>query len=331
MSLESPREPAEPIPAGEPLSGRKVLVTGGAGFVGSHLVRGLVRVGARVTVLAQPGAPVAPLAGIVDRIALLEADLTDPGPVADAIARLQPEVVFHLAAWTAGRSRPRDPEAWRLSLRVNLEGTLNLLLALVPVRDGLARIVRTGGMEEYGDGPVPFREDQREDAVSPYSASQVSATQVSHALAAQWDLPLVTVRPALIYGPGQDASFFLPSLVRACVLGHDFEMTSGEQTADFVFVDDVVEALLLAATRDGIAGEVINAGTGREIAIRALAERVLALSGTAAKLVFGARPARPGESSRRFMDTVKAARLLGWTARVALDEGLRRMLEAGTV
>lgn len=310
------------------LAGREVLVTGGAGFVGSHLVRRLLEDGARVTVLAQPGAPVAALAAVADRIAIVEADLTDAGALARALGPLSPAVVVHLAAWTAGRGRPGDPEAWRLSLRVNLEGTLNLLLALAPRAAALSRIVRTGGMEEYGDGPVPFREDQRERAVSPYSAGQVAATQVAHALAAQWGLPLVTVRPSLVYGPGQDESFFLPSLVRACVENRDFPMTSGAQTADFVFVDDVVEALLAAATRDGLAGEIVNAGSGREIALRDLAERVVALSGTRAKLLLGARPGRSGESARRFTDSSKAARLLGWTARTALDEGLRRLIES---
>jgi UDP-glucose 4-epimerase len=313
---------------GAALAGRDVLVTGGAGFVGSHLVRRLVADGASVTVLVQPGAPVTALAGVADRVVTVAADLTDPDALGRALAPLRPGIVFHLAAWTGGRGRPLDPEAWRLSLRVNLEGTLNLLVALAARAEGLARIVRTGGMEEYGDGPVPFREDQRERAVSPYSASQVSATQAAHALAEQWGLPLVTVRPSLIYGPGQDPGFFLPSLVRACAEGRDFPMTAGGQTVDFVHVDDVVEALAAAATREGVEGEVINAGSGREISIRALAERVVALSGTTAKLLHGARPERPGESSRRFMDCAKAARLLGWSARVGLDEGLRRLLEA---
>lgn len=310
------------------LSGRDVLVTGGAGFLGAHLVRRLLGHGARVTVLAQPGVPASSLDSMAGRVTVIEADLTDPAGVSRALGGCRPEFVFHLAAWTGGRSRAQETEAWRLSLRVNLDGTLNLLAALADRPDGLERVVRTGGMEEYGDGPVPFREDQRESAVSPYSASQVSATQASHAFAAQRGLSLVTVRPSLIYGPGQDESFFLPSLVRACVEGREFAMTTGEQTVDFVWVEDVVDALVLAATRDGVAGEIVNAGSGLEISIRDLAERVAALSGTSAKLGIGAAPARAGESSRRFMDVSRAARLLGWAPRTGLDEGLRRLLEA---
>lgn len=309
-------------------SGAEALVTGGAGFVGSHLVRRLLEAGASVTVLAQPGVPRGALEAVAARIHVLEADLTDPEGVERALAGCTPCYVFHLAAWTGGRSRASDPAAWRLSARINLEGTLNLLAALAPRAAAIARVVRTGGMEEYGDGPVPFREDQRESAVSPYSASQVAATQAAHAYAARAGLALTTVRPALIYGPGQDTSFFLPALIEACLAGRDFEMTSGEQTCDFVYVADVVEALLKAATAPAAAGEIVNAGSGREVRVRDLAERVAALTDAAGTLRIGARADRAGESSRRFMDAGKALRLFGWTAATPLEEGLRHTIDS---
>lgn len=309
------------------LAGVDVLVTGGAGFVGSHLVRRLLAERARVTVLAQPGAPVGALDAIRPQLRWIEADLTERAAVESALGEVGASVVFHLAAWTGGRSRAGDPEAWRTSSRVNLEGTMNLLAALAPRVEAPSRIVRTGGMEEYGDGPVPFREDQREQAVSPYSASQVAATQAAHAYAAHVGLPLVTLRPSLIYGPGQDASFFLPALILACLAGRDFEMTSGTQTVDFVFVEDVVDALVRAATSEAAVGQILNAGSGHEISVRALAERVVALAGTATRLQLGMRPDRAGEAGRRFMDVSKAQRVLGWSAATPLDEGLRRTLE----
>ena len=310
------------------LAGVDVLVTGGAGFVGSHLVRRLLVDGARVTVLAQPGAPIGMLGSLRARVQWVEADLTEPAAVERALADARESVVFHLAAWTGGRSRAAEPEAWRMSSRVNLEGTMNLLAALAPRASALSCIVRTGGMEEYGDGPVPFREDQRERAVSPYSASQVAATQAAHAFATHAGLPLVTLRPSLIYGPGQDASFFLPALILACLAGRDFEMTAGTQTVDFVFVDDVVDALVRAATTLEAVGRIVNAGSGREISVRALAERVVALAGTSTRLRLGERSDRAGEAGRRFMEVSQAQRVLRWSAVTDLDEGLRRTIEA---
>ncbi len=310
------------------LAGRPVLVTGGAGFVGTHLVQRLLEAGASVTVLEHPAARLDRLAPAAARVRAVSADLAEPGAAGRALAGERFEAVFHLAAWTGGRNRPLDPDAWRRSLAVNVQGTLELLLALVAGGEPHPRVVRTGGMEEYGDGPVPFREAQRECAVTPYSASQVAATQFAHALAARTSLPLVTVRPALVYGPGQDESFFLPALVRACLDGREFEMTSGEQTVDYVHVRDVVEALALAAVRPGVAGEVFNAGSGREIAIRDLAERIAALTGAGATLKIGARAGRSGEGSRRFLDVARARERLGWTAAVPLEEGLRGLVAA---
>ncbi len=310
------------------LAGMDVLVTGGAGFVGSHLVLRLLEAQAQVRVVVQPGAPLGALERHMGRVQVAEADLTEPESVARALHADRAAIVFHLAAWTAGRSRVADPEAWRTSFRVNLEGTMNLLTAMVARGGTLPRVVRTGGMEEYGDGPVPFREDQRERAVSPYSASQAAATQASHAFASHASLPLVTLRPSLIYGPGQDRSFFLPSLIQSCLEGRDFAMTSGEQTVDFVYVDDVVEALIRASLAEGAAGEILNAGSGREIAVGTLAELVVHRTGTSARLQRGARAERAGESPRRFMDVAKAQRLLDWRASTSLEDGLDQTIES---
>jgi len=315
-------------PARVSLASVEVLVTGGAGFVGSHLVRRLLQERARVTVLVQPGAPRTSLDALQAELRLVEGDLTDAAGLARSLADVPCAVVFHLAAWTGGRSRADDPAAWTQSLRVNTEGTLHLLSALAPRASAITRIVRTGGMEEYGDGEVPYREGQRERAVSPYSASQVAATQAAHPLAERLGLPLVTVRPSLIHGPGQDASFFLPSLIHACLEGRDFEMTQGTQTCDLVFVTDVVEALVLAATVPGVAGRILNAGSGREITVRALAEAVVTLTGTRARLLPGARPERAGEAARRVMDVSLARELLGWNAATSLEDGLRQSIAA---
>jgi UDP-glucose 4-epimerase len=309
------------------LAGADVLVTGGAGFVGSHLVRALLARGATVRLLEAPGVSLEKLGALAARVTPIAADLTDAGAAASAIAPLSPSHVIHLAGWTGGRGRATDPDAWRKSFAVNLHGTLHLLAALEPHTASIRRIVRTGTMEEYGDGPVPFRETERERAVSPYSASMVAATQAAHALAAQRGVPLVTVRPSIIYGPGGDESFFIPALIRACLANEDFAMTRGAQTGDFVHVEDVAEALIAAAFADGAAGGIFNAGTGVETPVRVLAERVVAMTGTTAALRIGALPSRAGESARRFMDQSETARTLGWRAGIALDDGLARTIE----
>lgn len=316
----------DPVPAQASLAGADVLVTGGAGFIGSHLVRRLIAGGATVRVLEHPTASTARIERLADRFTLVRTDFSEAAPTLQAIAALQPAVVFHLAGWTGGRGLGGDLEAWRRSFRVNLDGALNLIAALEPHVKLIRRIVRVGSMEEYGDGPVPFREEQRERAVSPYSASVVAATQAAHPLAARLELPLVTVRPSIVYGPGQEPSFFIPGLIRACLAGEDFKMTRGEQAGDFVFVEDLVDALIGAAIAERAVGEIVNAGTGRAVKVRDLAERIVRLSGSETKLEIGAMPSRDGEASRRFMDQSKASDVLGWTAATDLDEGLLKTI-----
>ncbi|NNE42631.1 MAG: NAD-dependent epimerase/dehydratase family protein, partial [Gemmatimonadetes bacterium] len=267
--------------------------------------------------------------GVLDQVERVDLDLEDPASVAAAVKAARPDVVFHLAAWASGRSAATDPDAWTRSFRINTQGTMQLLQAVGDHAPG-ARFVRAGGMEEYGDGPVPFVETQRERAVSPYSASQIAATQMSHALGAARGIAVTTLRPALVYGPTQDPSFFLPGCVKAAAAGEDFEMTDGTQEVDFIFVGDVVRGFLAAAVSDAAAGEIINLGSGEAHPVRFIGELVYRLAVENGRgggsLRLGARPHRAGEAPRRAMNIEKADRVLGWSPRVTLPVGVDRTL-----
>jgi nucleoside-diphosphate-sugar epimerase len=306
---------------------RSVLVTGGTGFVGSHLVRQLVGAGARVAVLARKRGLTWRLSDVAERVRVLPADLGDPASLDRAVAEARPDLVFHLAASAAGRFAAGDAAAFRESLCVNALGTLELLRAVAERAPGVSRIVRSGGMEEYGAGTPPFAEDSREQAVSPYSAGQIAATHLSIAFCARAGLSLCTLRPSLVYGPAQSTSFFLPALILACLDGATFPMTEGRQATDFVWVGDVVDALCRAAVVERAGGEILNVGGGRSVTIREIAETVARRSGSHARLDFGALPRREGEGLSRRLAIEKAARVLGWTPVTPLEEGLDRTIE----
>ncbi|MGQ0721055.1 MAG: NAD-dependent epimerase/dehydratase family protein, partial [Candidatus Eiseniibacteriota bacterium] len=244
------------------LRDRSILVTGGTGFLGSHLVRRLVGEGARVSVLARERSSTWRLADVAGQVRVLHADLGDHASLDRCVGEAGPDLVFHLAATASGRFAPGEAAAWRDSLRVNALGTLELLRAVAERAPGISRFVRAGGMEEYGAGQAPFSEEHRERAASPYSAGQIAATQLSAAYCARAGLSLTTLRPSLVYGPAQPASFFLPSLVLACVDGAGFPMTEGRQTTDFVWVGDVVDAFCRAAGVEYAGGEILNARSG---------------------------------------------------------------------
>jgi UDP-glucose 4-epimerase len=203
---------------------------------------------------------------------------------------------------------------------------MTLLHAIIEEKTALECFVNTGASEEYGDGLVPFREDQREIPVSPYSASKVAATYFCQMLHKSMGLPIITLRLFLTYGPYQDTNMFIPSLIQHCLERKDFPMTEGDQTREFNYVDDIVEAYLLAATNPNVIGEIINIGNGIEYSIRDVAEKIVNMMGNPIQLLIGALPKRAGETNHFFCNNEKAQKLLGWSPQIGLDEGLERTI-----
>src|SRR3569832_901968 len=230
--------------------GQRVLVTGANGFVGRHLVRALHAAGAQQGLLLRQACPE------FEGQRLFIGDLR------------QPEFVFHLAA---SRARSLTAAAFAETIDINLIGSLHLLEALEQSA-GIKRIVLLGTAEEYGRGPVPFREDVRESPVSAYSLSKLSSTHLAQMMAHTLGLPTTVLRPSVTYGPEQQDDMFLPALIRALLRGERFAMTAGEQTRDFVFIDDLVEALGRAGLAADTTGEVINIGGGQAIRIADLVD-----------------------------------------------------------
>lgn len=305
----------------------RVLVTGGTGFLGSHLVRRLVEEGADVHVFARAPQAAWRLRDLEGSLTFWEGDLRQAASVEGCVRGARPSVVFHAAGETAGRRFEGDWTRVDESLEVNLQGTVNLLRAVHRGAPGLRSLVRLGGLEEYGRGRVPYTEDQREMPISPYSASQVAATHFAQMLHHSLGLPVVTLRPALVYGPAQATTFLVPALILACLKGEDFAMTSGEQTRELVYVRDVVGACLRAAETKAAAGEVINVGSGEARTVREIGEEVRRLVGGPSALKLGAVARTPGEVERLVCDPGRGRHLLKWTAVTRLEHGLRETIE----
>jgi UDP-glucose 4-epimerase len=313
---------------GEPLSGACVLVTGATGFLGSHLTRRLVAIGADVHAVTRQTGPQERFRDVHSSIRWWTCDLRDSARVRQLVGDVRPEVVYHLAGFTAARAGDHEEsDSWTASYSTNLMGTLNLLLVVRQAGSRVRRIIRTGGLEEYGDGPLPSREDQCERPVSAYSASQLAATQVSRLLHRSAGLPVVSLRPALTYGPGQSQTFFIPSLIASCLRHESFDMTAGNQTRDLVFVSDVVDACIRAATVPDVDGLVINVGSGCEYRIRDVAELVVRLAGSRTTLRFGSRPPRRFDLERLVCDPGLARTLLGWHASTNLETGIQQTID----
>ncbi|MDD5129537.1 MAG: SDR family NAD(P)-dependent oxidoreductase [Candidatus Omnitrophica bacterium] len=305
------------------IKGKRILVTGVNGFIGSYLSRRLLQEGAILHGLAMKGTSLARIKELSRNITVHYGDLSDYKTVCSCVKKVKPQIIYHLAAL---RVVARDLKLVDSMIKTNIFGTLNMLKAVADEKIKLERFVNTGTCEEYGDGPAPFKESQREVPVSPYSASKVSVTYFCQMFYKTNNLPIVTLRPFLTYGAGQDLDLFIPSLIHSCLKGKDFFMTSGDQTREFNYIDDTVEGFLLAGSAPKAVGEIINIGNGREYKIRDVAVKIVRMMGNPIKLHFNAMPKRPGEAAHFFCDNKKAKQILGWRPRVGLDQGLEKTI-----
>lgn len=303
--------------------GRRVLVTGATGFVGSHVVRRLLESGAHVVALSSSVSQTTPvrLMDVLADVETVDANICDPSSLTHAVATARPELVIHLAAFThVGRSFYRVDE----NIQTNVQGTVNLLQALNGEFD---RFVYIGSGDVYGDGPTPFREEQPVAPVSPYAVSKYAAERFCRMFQQAYEWPIVCLRPFNAYGPWQSVDRVVPELVVAGLRRRGLPMTEGRQTREFTYVADVADAFLLALGTPGIDGEVLNVCRGEEVSMRTLALTVFELLDSPIAPQFGALPHRPTEIWRMVGDPARVERVLGWTATRSLVEGLTSTID----
>ena len=303
-------------------NGKRVLITGAEGFIGSHLVRRLLKEGALVHALVKKGSSLWRIQDFLDRLIVLEADITDCDLLQSSIPRFKPQIVFHLAALV---DVSRSWELIAPLVQTNIVGTINLLS--VVKESPLDAFIHTSTSEEYGDAPSPIEETRRESPISPYSFSKLASTHFCQMAARTFDLPVTVVRLFPVYGPFQDSSMFIPSAIRDLLLKKEFKMSPGEQIREFTYVDDVVEAYLGVASCPEGRRELLNIGSGVAYKVKNVIEIIRRLIGGDTTVEVGALPIRKGEGSEIFCDNRRICELTGWSPTVSLEEGLRLTVE----
>ncbi|WP_457030550.1 SDR family NAD(P)-dependent oxidoreductase [Kitasatospora sp. P5_F3] len=304
-------------------TGKRVLVTGGEGFIGSTLVDLLVERGAEVRALVhyKPYAERGYLAAHLrtGQVEMLAGDVRDAGRVQDAVAGC--DTVFHLAALIGIPYSYQSPEAY---VQTNVVGTQNVAAACL--RHG-ARLVHTSTSEVYGTAiTAPISEQHPLQPQSPYSASKIGADMAALSYWHAFELPVSVVRPFNTYGPRQSARAVIPAILAQLHSGaRQIKLGSLTPTRDFTYVTDTAEGFLAAALADRAVGQVLNLGTGTEISIGDLARQLIAASGRDAEVVADPSRLRPSgsEVERLLSDNTRARELAGWQPRMPLAEGLR--------
>jgi NAD dependent epimerase/dehydratase len=310
-------------------SGRKVLVTGAAGFIGSHLVESLASDGAEVRAFVRYNSRndygwLEQLDDTLgDEVEIFRGDLANPEAVYNAVREC--DTIFHLGALIPIPYSYQHPREF---VEANVAGTLNVLEACR--REPVRRIVHTSTSEVYGTAlRVPIDEEHPLNAQSPYAATKIGADQLALSFRRSFEMPVVVARPFNTFGPRQSARAVIPTLITQALALESVELGSTHPTRDFLYVEDLARGFRRCAEADGVEGEVINLGTGTEISIADLAETVFRLVGRESALSYSEDRARPPQSEveRLLADTSKARRLLDWSPEVSLEEGLRRTIE----
>lgn len=305
-------------------NGKRVLVTGAGGFIGSHLVERLVELGASVRAFVHYNAlgrvgwldqlPVR------DEVEILAGDVCDRDSVRRAMTGI--EIVFHLAALIAIPYSYEVPAAY---VRTNVNGTLNVLQA---ARDSnVERMIHTSTSEVYGTARyVPINEDHPVQGQSPYAASKIGADKLAEAFYRSYDLPVVTVRPFNTFGPRQSLRAIIPTIIAQCLTNGTVRLGNLYPTRDLNYVADIVDGFITAAASPEAVGRTINLGSGREVKISELVQLIAGLIGSGVKIESDAKRVRPQKSEveRLRADNTLARRMLGWQPS---DDSLERGLQ----
>ncbi len=302
------------------LRGKRILVTGAAGFIGSHLVRKLIEQGGHIIALLRLSSDLWRIQDVLDKIEVHHGDLNDVS--ADALkAKIKGvDIVYHLGAAGVDQSG-RDPTS---IIRVNVVGTLALLQL---ARDlNAARFVYSGSCFEYGAGSR-LREDARLVPPNEYAVSKISAGVLTELFFRKYGLATVHLRPFTVYGPFESPQRLIPHVIRGAFEGHDIKLTGGKQTRDMVFIDDAVEGFLAAGSKPKVAGHIFNLATGNEMSVKEISLAIVKLMGDRVKILFGTQPYRESEVWSLSGDPVKAKKILGWKAMTSLREGLQKTIQ----
>ena len=314
------RQPAC-IPA-KTMTSLNCLVTGGAGFIGSHVAARLVALGNTVRVVdnLSTGSE-SNLAAVKDRIEFLHGDLCDPDVCTQAVAGT--DVVFHLAALASVPASLLDPWACHSA---NVNGTMRLLEACA--RAKVRRVVYSSSSSVYGDTAVPAKSEAAEpEPRSPYAASKLAGEQYVLAFARAGVFEGVALRYFNVFGPrqapGSAYAAVIPNFLQAALQGAPAQVFGdGQQTRDFIFVENVVDANILAATTPAANGVVVNVGAGRRTSLLDLISVIGGIVGR--QLGYVPHPERAGDVRDSLACMERAQRVLGYHARVSLEEGLRQ-------
>lgn len=303
----------------------RILVTGATGFVGGRLLERLTEIGGHDLYSLQRYVTGRYVLGADHGVKVVFCDLRDQFAVKCALREVQPEVVFHLAAISPVSYSYEHPNE---VLEANLMGTVNLAESCLREVPHFKHLLYASTSETFGNGPVPKREDTPQAPNSPYSVSKHAAEKYVLYMWDAYKFPVTVLRPFNTYGRRDNTHFLVERIIVQMLRGDVVKLGDSTPERDLLYIDDHVEAYLTCMGKpEKSIGQVFNFCTGEKHTVRDLAEKLRDMTGFRGQIIWDTIPRRPLDIQVLYGDAAKAKSVLGWQAKVSLDDGLRRTID----
>lgn len=297
-----------------------ILLTGGAGFVGANLIRGLLAKKYVIHTIIRKGSSIWRLDGISKKIEIHEGILDDKNKLKKLFEKIKPYAVFHLSTYGAYPTQ----QDLNLMIETNIKGTINLLEASnkIPYK----HMVVVGSSSEYGEKNKPMGESDVLEPNNFYAATKAAQTHIAQVWAYTFHKPIIIPRFFSVYGPFEEKGRLVRSVVESALSGSPIKLATGKEARDLIFVEDVVNALIYIISRRSHEGQIFNIGTGKQTTILQLAKKVKGLTKSNSPIQLNSYPGRRWDTYRWVSNMNKTKRFLKWKSKYSLDEGLKKTI-----
>ncbi len=300
---------------------KKILITGGSGFIGANLVRKLVKIGYKPIVLIRKESNLWRLKNILTKITILPTDLLNYKKLEKEINKIKPHIIYHLAVY--GAYQGIQKESIR-SFETNVMGTVNLLDICCKL--GFEYFINTGSSSEYGIKDKSINENDSLAPTNFYGVTKATATLASNVFSLQYKLPIVTLRPFNPYGYYEEKIRLIPSLILAALLNQIVKISNPDYVRDFVFIDDLLDSYLYFLEGKKYYGDIINIGSGQQTSIGETVRITENILKHKLNIAWAAHLSNQLEPKIWQADTTKAKKLLNWKPKITLTEGLSKTI-----
>lgn len=302
-------------------NGKRVLITGANGFIGSHILERLIKYNADLSVILRESSDLWRIEEQLDKFKIYYADIRDLDSVSNCISKIKPEIVFHMAAYGVDSRKSNIYQA----ININILGTVNLLHALA--KTGCEKFINTGTSMQYGNKEGLVDENSNYTPNNIYGSTKAASTILAHQLADDMDIDVTTIIPFGVFGEKEGSNKFFPQVILSILNHKEVNLTPCLQQRDYCYVENVVDAFLMAAQTKKTRGMTLNIGSGITLPLRHYVELIIEKMKTDAKINYGALEYRKNDLWNPKVNVNKIKEVLDWYPVISIEEGIERTID----